>query len=119
MSRSDPVTSKMWSHVSYVVALAIGCGACQHANDPVRKDTAASAQPAAGGRGDREPKAAAAGPHDVGALAPVMALKTLDGDTIDLAKLYGAKPVYLKFWATWCIPCREQMPKFKRIYDAI
>jgi peroxiredoxin len=48
-----------------------------------------------------------------------MVLKTIDGQTIDLAKLYGTKPVYLKFWATWCVPCREQMPGFKHIYDAV
>jgi thiol-disulfide isomerase/thioredoxin len=48
-----------------------------------------------------------------------MILHTIDGETIDLAKLYGTKPVYLKFWATWCVPCREQMPGFKRIYDAV
>src|SRR5262249_46695808 len=27
--------------------------------------------------------------------------------------------VYLKFWATWCVPCREQMPEFERIHEAI
>ncbi|MFP8965037.1 TlpA family protein disulfide reductase [Pokkaliibacter sp. CJK22405] len=53
----------------------------------------------------------------VGQPAPPAVLKTIDGDTIDLSSLYGKTPVYLKFWATWCIPCRQQMPGFEKIYD--
>ncbi|MFA7556060.1 MAG: redoxin domain-containing protein [Spongiibacteraceae bacterium] len=49
--------------------------------------------------------------------APQMVLKTLDGGTIDLGQVYGIKPVYLKFWATWCAPCRQQMPGFEDIYQ--
>jgi len=52
----------------------------------------------------------------VGSLAPKLVLKTIDGDTIDLGSLYGKKAVYLEFWATWCIPCREQMPHLERTY---
>jgi peroxiredoxin len=44
-------------------------------------------------------------------------VKTIDGDTIDLGALYGKKAVYLKFWATWCTPCREQMPHFEKVYE--
>jgi peroxiredoxin len=47
-----------------------------------------------------------------------MVLKTIDGQTIDLGSLYGKKAVYLKFWATWCVPCREQMPHFERTYES-
>ena len=36
---------------------------------------------------------------------------------IDLGKLYGKKVVYLKFWATWCVPCRQQMPHFEHAYE--
>jgi thiol-disulfide isomerase/thioredoxin len=43
-------------------------------------------------------------------------LKTIDGETIDLGSLYGKKAVYLKFWATWCVPCRQQMPHFQHAY---
>src|SRR5262249_23618992 len=28
------------------------------------------------------------------------------------------KAVYLKFWATWCVPCREQMPHFERTFES-
>ena len=54
----------------------------------------------------------------VGAQAPRLVLKTIEGETIDLGGLYGKKAVYLKFWATWCVPCREQMPHFERTYQS-
>ena len=63
-------------------------------------------------------RAEAAGHDLVGSPAPRMVLKTIDGQIIDLGRLYGKKAVYLKFWATWCVPCREQMPHFERTYES-
>jgi thiol-disulfide isomerase/thioredoxin len=63
-------------------------------------------------------RAEAAGKGLVGSPAPRMIVKTIDGQTIDLGALYGKKAVYLKFWATWCVPCREQMPHFERTYES-
>jgi peroxiredoxin len=63
-------------------------------------------------------RAEAAGRSLLGAPAPKLTLKTIDGETIDLASIYGKKAVYLKFWATWCTPCREQMPHFERTYES-
>jgi peroxiredoxin len=62
-------------------------------------------------------RAEAAGRGLVGSPAPRLVLKTIDGQTIDLAALYGKKAVYLKFWATWCVPCREQMPHLERTFE--
>jgi thiol-disulfide isomerase/thioredoxin len=62
-------------------------------------------------------RAQAAGRAILGAAAPRLVLKTIDGDSIDLGSLYGKKAVYLKFWATWCVPCREQMPHFQHVYE--
>ena len=59
--------------------------------------------------------------HQVGAktlgkeIAPLV-LTTIDGQRLDLGALRGRKAVYLKFWATWCVPCREQMPHFEKAY---
>ena len=102
------------------VFLVLLCGACQHTGEPAPRTTAAPKRPADGAKptDEGEELAALAGAHRLGTPGPAMTLKTIDGETIDLAKLYGAKPVYLKFWATWCVPCRQQMPGFERIYEA-
>ncbi|MGB6355099.1 MAG: redoxin domain-containing protein, partial [Steroidobacteraceae bacterium] len=63
-----------------------------------------------------EQRAQAAGRALIGTPAPRLVLKTIDGETIDLGSLYGKKAVYLKFWATWCVPCRQQMPHFQHAY---
>jgi peroxiredoxin len=52
----------------------------------------------------------------VGKPAPALTLKSIDGKPIDLSDLYGKRPVYLKVWATYCIPCRIQMPGLKKIF---
>jgi cytochrome c biogenesis protein CcmG/thiol:disulfide interchange protein DsbE len=49
----------------------------------------------------------------VGSMAPVAALTTLDGERISTADLSG-KVVVLTFWATWCVPCRDELPLLSR-----
>jgi peroxiredoxin len=61
--------------------------------------------------------AESAGRSLIGKPAPRLVVTTIDGETIDLGGLYGKQAVYLKFWATWCVPCREQMPHFERTYE--
>jgi peroxiredoxin len=52
----------------------------------------------------------------VGKPAPALTLKSIGGKSIDLSDLYGKRPVYLKLWATYCIPCRVQMPGLRKIF---
>jgi peroxiredoxin len=65
-----------------------------------------------------ERRAQAAGRNLIGAPAPGLIVKTIDGETIDLSRIYGKKAVYLKFWATWCVPCRQQMPHFQHAFES-
>lgn len=47
----------------------------------------------------------------IGARAPVAVTTDLDGRPVDLADYLGKRPVLIEFWATWCVPCQELMPK--------
>ncbi|UTV27416.1 TlpA family protein disulfide reductase [Photobacterium atrarenae] len=60
---------------------------------------------------------AVAEPLVVGQQAPAFEVTTLDGRTVDLQDYRGKKPVYLKFWATWCSYCKAEMPHFESIYQ--
>ena len=46
--------------------------------------------------------------------APTLQATTLDGKPLNLAALRG-KVVLLNFWATWCGPCREEIPEFEQL----
>lgn len=43
-------------------------------------------------------------------------LKDLSGKEVNLSDYYG-KLVFLNFWATWCPPCREEMPSMEKLYQ--
>lgn len=49
--------------------------------------------------------------------APDFSLFGSDGDSIQLAELRG-QPVLVNVWASWCPPCRSEMPAMQRVYEA-
>jgi cytochrome c biogenesis protein CcmG/thiol:disulfide interchange protein DsbE len=53
---------------------------------------------------------------EVGALAPDFTLTNLGGEQISLNDLRG-QVVLINFWATWCIPCRLEMPAIQQRYN--
>jgi len=54
---------------------------------------------------------------NVGNRAPDFTLKTIKGGSITLSELQGNK-VLLNFWATWCEPCKKEMPFIQGVHDA-
>src|SRR2546423_1445489 len=94
------------------VALVLGIGGgCKEPTRPVPTG-AGSAE------GEAEPFVQTAHDALVGHRAPAVTLQMLDGSRVELASLLGKKPIYLKFWATWCVPCRKQMPHLQAAFDA-
>lgn len=52
---------------------------------------------------------------EVGYLAPGFTLRNLQGNRNSLSQ-YRGQVVLLNFWATWCAPCRVEMPSFETLY---
>ena len=75
---------------SVVIALAVLAGAC--ADKP------------------------AAIPGAVGSSAPAYGAATMAGDSMDLAQMKG-QVVLLNVWATWCIPCRREVPELQALHQ--
>ena len=55
-------------------------------------------------------------PLEPGDEVPAFTASTLDGDEFDVADLVGA-PYMLNIWATWCAPCRHEMPELQELHD--
>lgn len=54
---------------------------------------------------------------EVGHVAPEFALPDINAKTVRLSDYRGKKAVFLNFWATWCPPCRLEMPTMEKVYQ--
>ncbi len=57
-------------------------------------------------------------PVGPGEEAPDFSYPNLAGQAVTLSELRG-KVVLVNLWATWCPPCKEEMPSMQRLYDAL
>ena len=63
-----------------------------------------------------DPDARPRGPLQAGDRAPEYGARSLAGDSISLGDFRG-RPVLLNVWATWCAPCREEMPELQELFN--
>jgi thiol-disulfide isomerase/thioredoxin len=102
----------MFSRYAVIVTICLcGLGGLSKAANPLTDYPAA--KPGDAGYIAEDPQIA----QLIGRPAPNITLRSIDKGRIDIVKNYGHTPVYLKVWATYCIPCRAQMPGFEKIYE--
>ncbi len=53
---------------------------------------------------------------EIGALAPLIEAPTLNG-SVNTSEWRGT-PLVINFWATWCVPCRIEMPELQALHEA-
>jgi thiol-disulfide isomerase/thioredoxin len=63
-----------------------------------------------------KPKQTAVAAGEIGSQLPDFALKDLQGHEVSSADLRG-KVVLIDFWATWCQPCKKEMPGYQKLLD--
>lgn len=63
-----------------------------------------------------QPKETVIAPGEIGSRLPDFSVKDLQGREISSADLHG-KAVIIDFWATWCQPCKKEMPGYQKLVD--
>jgi thiol-disulfide isomerase/thioredoxin len=93
----------------FVLLAFTGLAAC---NNTVTQKTAAS-QPSPATASTQE----AATPETGATMLPSFAMADANGKTVDLQQFRGKK-LFVNLWATWCPPCRAEMPSIEKLFKA-
>jgi thiol-disulfide isomerase/thioredoxin len=89
----------MRKHLKFLSLVAVGLAGCnQHSASPVT------------------PKEVSVAAGEIGSRLPDFSLKDLQGREISSVELRG-KVVLIDFWATWCQPCKKEMPGYQKLVD--
>ncbi|HEY8394769.1 MAG TPA: TlpA disulfide reductase family protein [Thermaerobacter sp.] len=83
---------------------------------PLPAPTGQAGEPGDQAPGDTGATTGPFAPVVVGSRAPDFELKDLNGRTVRLSD-YRGKVVFLNFWASWCEPCRQEMPEIRRLVE--
>jgi len=94
------------AHIAGLLLLLAACGGddTTQTSDQAASSTTGSSGPIPGKVRDVEPEP-----------VPALTMETLDGTSIDLAAQDG-ELLLINFWATWCAPCREEIPDLKGLH---
>ncbi|MFB6232246.1 MAG: TlpA family protein disulfide reductase [Salinibacter sp.] len=92
-----------------LIALLVACGGNDDQNVSSSSSSRSSPSPGAGARAEQVQDVT---PKPV----PDLTLKTLDGRSIRLAQQEG-RVLLINFWATWCGPCRKEIPDLKALHS--